>query len=785
MEEEAALERGLPLVRVAVERGIEGEGLTYASPWADIRVGEQVEVPLARGRSRGVVIARGGDELLDGLARDRVKPLLSRLGAGLPPELVELGRWMASYYVAPLGMVLASMVPGAVKEGTGARSVEVLQRVDDAAAAPILASFKMTPSVGKAWEGIATMGPEAWPLEPRVLAAALETTLAPINKLVAAGLLERSLREEVRARGYEAPLGADERMAADRAVPEPNQEQAAAMSGIGATVGAFGVHLLFGVTGSGKTEVYLRLIERVIASGKRALVLVPEISLTPQTSRRFEARFGGKVAVLHSGLSASQRHRQWRMAASGEAMVVVGARSAVFAPIADLGLVVVDEEHDGSYKQDTLPRYHGRDVAIKRSQLAGCPVVLGSATPSLESWANAKAGKFRLWTLRERAGAGRLPEVRIVDLASEQPWGRGGPSAGGSGRGPLMIGATLKGELVRTLGEGGQVILLLNRRGFATFMHCPACKWTLSCTECDAAMVLHRGRELPKGEVVRCHHCRAERLVPRACELCGGKVVGLGVGTQRVEEEILEILAQSLGDERAREALVRLDADSIRNVRELHESLGKFGEGHARVLLGTQMIAKGLDFPNVRLVGVISADTALNLPDFRAAERTYQLVSQVAGRAGRGEHPGRVVVQTFNPQAPAIRLAATHDFERFAELELRTREAAGLPPAGRMARVVVRDEDHSKARARAEELAGLFRNEAEAVGGVVVEGPLPSVIARIEGWHRWDVVVRAPGRLGNAAASGAVQRVLASARRAGKLVSDAHTAVDVDPIALM
>jgi primosomal protein N' (replication factor Y) len=785
MEEEAAAERGLPLVRVAVERGIEGDGLTYASPWPDLQVGEQVEVPLARGKSRGVVLAIGGEELLDGLERGRVKRLTSRLGASVPPEVVELGRWIASYYVAPLGMVLASMVPAAVKEGTGSRSVEVLDRVDPETESRIVAAFKATPSVRKAWEGIAAMEPLMWPLEPRTLAAALGTTLAPINKLVAAGLLKRSRREDVRARGYEAPKHADDLVASEREIPVPSHEQAAAIEGIGSALGAFGVHLLFGVTGSGKTEVYLRLIERVIASGRRALVLVPEISLTPQTSRRFEARFGGKVAVLHSGLSASQRHRQWRMAWSGEAMVVVGARSAVFAPLADLGLVVVDEEHDGSYKQDTLPRYHGRDVAIKRAQMAGCPVVLGSATPSLESWANARVGKFRLWALRERAGAGRLPQVRIVDLAAEQPWGRGGPSAGGSGRGPLMVGATLKGELVRTLSEGGQAILLLNRRGFATFMHCPACKWTLSCTECDSAMVLHRGRDLPKGEVVRCHHCQAERLVPQACEVCGGKVVGLGVGTQRVEEEILAILAESLGDERAREALVRLDADTIRSVRDLHESLGKFGEGHARVLLGTQMIAKGLDFPNVRLVGVISADTALNLPDFRASERTYQLVSQVAGRAGRGEHPGRVIVQTFNPSAPAIRLAATHDFEQFAELELRTREAAGLPPAGRMARVIVRDEDPSKARARAEELAALLRLEAETVGGVLIEGPIPSVIARIEGWHRWDVVVRAPGRLGAGAAAGAVQRVLGSARRAGKLLSDAHTAVDVDPIALM
>ncbi|MBX3366847.1 MAG: primosomal protein N' [Phycisphaeraceae bacterium] len=776
--DDALSRRGMPLVRVAVERGIEGEGLTYASPWPDICVGERVVVPLARGRSRGVVVAVGGDELLEGLSRERVKEVIERSGRGLPPQLVELARWIAAYYISPLGMVLSSMVPSSVKERTGSRRVEVLGRADAEVERAILAGIRFTPSVRDAWEGIVAIGPGQWPLEPRTLARTLGATMGPINKLIGAGLLVRTEREEVRARGFEPATpeaGSEER-------PEPNPEQSAAIDGIGAELDRFGVHLLFGVTGSGKTEVYLRLIERVIAGGRRAIVLVPEISLTPQTSRRFEARFGGKVAVLHSGLSASQRHRQWQMAMSGEAMVVVGARSAIFAPLPDLGLVVVDEEHDSSYKQDTLPRYHGRDVAIKRAQLAGCPVVLGSATPSLESWANGREGKFRLWTMRERAGAGSLPKVRIVDLASEQPWGKGGGSAGGSGRGPLMIGATLRGEIVRTLNEGGQAILLLNRRGFATFMHCPGCKWTLSCSECDAAMVLHRGRDLPKGEVVRCHHCRAERIVPSACELCGGRVLGLGAGTQRVEEEVRAVLQDCMGEDGARDALLRLDADSVQNIRALHSGLERFGAGDARVLLGTQMIAKGLDFPNVRLVGVISADTALHLPDFRASERTFQLVAQVSGRAGRGAHPGRVVVQTFSPHEPAIVLAARHDFVGFAERELAARRGAGLPPEGRMARIVVRDQNHAKGQRRATDLAETLRAGADPEAGVVVEGPTPCVMARIEGWHRWELLVRSPGRRGSA---GAIQRVLGGARRTGKLLSDSHTAVDVDPLTLM
>lgn len=819
MAEHEARERLLPLVRVAIERGVEGEGLTYVSPWAGIGVGEQVVVPLGKKRARGVVVRVGGDELLEGFERSRVKHVLERVGAGVPPEVVELGKWIAAYYVTPLGMVLGSMVPGAVKRRTGRRVVREVGRVEPGREGEILGlvekgEAKLTGQAREAWAKIEGMGRGAFPMAGRALAAALGTTLGPVNRLMKLGLLEVVEREEIRARGYEPGAGHENDMEEDDALggeeaevsgaqcgPEPNEEQQVAIEGIGAALGAFGVHLLFGVTGSGKTEVYLRLIERVLLAGKSALVLVPEIALTPQTAGRFEARFGraagGRVAVLHSGLSASQRNRQWELASSGEARVVVGARSAVFSPMRNLGLIVVDEEHDGSYKQDTLPRYHGRDVAIKRAHMAGCPAVLGSATPALESWANATRGKYRLWTLRERAGAGRLPRVTIVDLAAEQPWqrgegggGKGGGFAGGSGRGPLMIGATLRQGLERTLREGGQAILLLNRRGFATFMHCPSCKWTLSCTECDAAMVLHRGKELPLGEVVRCHHCLAERLVPKKCEACGERVVGLGIGTQRVEEELGTILAGMLGEEGAREVLLRVDADTIRGVRELHESLGRFGEGRARVLLGTQMIAKGLDYPNVRLVGVISADTALNLPDFRASERTFQLVAQVAGRAGRGVHAGHVIVQTFNPYAPAIRQAAAHDFEAFAAMELRAREAANLPPAWRMARVVVRDEDPVKGVSRARELGDLLRAGAEEEAGgeggreggrVRIDGPLPSALARVGGWYRWDLLIRAPGQ----GSAGVVQRVLGRARAAGKLVSDAHTAVDVDPVSLM
>ena len=522
--------------------------------------------------------------------------------------------------------------------------------------------------------------------------------------------------------------------------PEPTADQQRAMEGIGAALGAVGVHLLHGVTGSGKTEVYLRLMERVLSVGGGAIVLVPEIALTPQTSERFVGRLGAaRVAVLHSGLTAAQRHREGSRAAAGEARVVVGARSAVFAPVAGLSLIVVDEEHDTSYKQDRAPRYHARDVAIKRAHLEGACVVLGSATPSLESWSNAAKGRFRLWSLPTRAGGATLPRVEVVDMVQE----RRRRFEAGKDTTQHLLGPTLEEALSRTLSAGAQAILLLNRRGFSSYIACvsPSCGYIVSCADCDAHLVLHRDRRLPVGAEVRCHHCEARQKVPAACPACAGRLNFFSGGTQRLEQELARKFAP-MGLVEG-ETFRRVDSDTMRSARDYFDVLGDFARGALRVLIGTQMLAKGLDFPGVRLVGVIDADTALHIPDFRSAERTFQLVSQVAGRAGRGAQPGLVIVQTMSPQNPAIVLAWQHRYTEFAAGELAIRVRSGLPPATRMARIVCKDESEARARRHAEDVASALRGEA-ARAKASLRGPDPCPLSRIAGEYRFAVEVIAP-----------------------------------------
>ena len=809
-------------LRVAVERGIDragrtggggGAAFTYKSA-TPIEVGRRVEVPLGRGNvhAAGVVVETGGPELCDGLDSARVKPIVRDAGVGLPPRLVELARWISNYYVCPLGMSLAAMMPAAVKKRTGAVLREWIERIEPASEAALV-EVKLPKATRAAWDAVVALGRDALPLSPDDLVVRIgAASIAPINRLVAAGLLRRTEREDVRSiGGAPAPTLIEQRGpgAQTSGTLRLSVEQQAAVEGIVRSLGAFGVHLLYGVTGSGKTEVYLRVLQRALEQGSTALVLVPEIALTPQTAGRFEERFGSAsggrngargVAVLHSGLSASQRHAQWAAAASGRARVVVGARSAVFAPLQNLGVIIVDEGHASDYKQDQLPRYHGRDVAIKRAQLEGCPVVLGTATPSLESWANAtgfQGTKYALWRLRERVGGGAMPRVEVVDMRQEWKIRSAAAAHTGISTAPArehLLGPTLERALVRTLRDDGQAILLLNRRGYSCYVACaePRCGFVLSCDECDARLVEHRSARdrdgaAPPHRFLRCHHCLAQQTVPARCPVCQGRMQLLGMGTQRVEDEIRAKFARLIeppGAVRRRAgrtcAVVvgRVDGDTMRTGREFHDLLERFARGEVRVLVGTQMLAKGHDFPNVRLVGVINADTALSLPDFRAAERTFQLVSQVAGRAGRGEQPGIVIVQTLEPDAPAIVHAANHDFESFASEELACRASAGLPPATRMARVVCRDTDATRAQDAAALIAEALREGAVSMPGVRIDGPMSCPIARIARQHRVSVEVLAPQR-------GTVQELLGRARTRGLLKSDSHTAVDVDPIALL
>ncbi len=765
--------------RVVVERGIDApDGLTYAvpEPMADLRVGERVSAPLGRGNTmaEGVVVEIVTSTDLDPA---RIKPIARRQGSSIPEPLIGLARWMSAYYICPIGMVLATMVPAAVKRQTGR---VVRQHLRPTGAQP---QAKLPPRAHAAWEAVRAIPAPDFPMEPKALALRIgAANLGPINQLTRAGLLEEVGVETVRTRFHtEAP-------AARSAAPTLTGAQRHAIDAVSSSFGSYRPHLLFGVTGSGKTEVYLGAIERVLARGLGAIVLVPEISLTPQTAGRFLARFRSEgVAVLHSALTASQRHAEWRRIAEGNAAVVIGARSAVFSPFGaeharKLGLIVVDEEHDSSYKQDQLPRYHARDIALKRAHLEGCPVLLGSATPSLESWRHAQEGRFTLLELPDRVAGGTLPRVMIVDLAEERKNRR-------EERHLLhAIGPTLEAALRRTLDEdaraggggGGRVMLLLNRRGYASYLACAACEFKLMCHQCDATLVYHRPPR-PDGVLkgfVRCHHCLTETPLPSQCPDCGKKIITLGFGTQRLEEE----LARKFPD-LPEGAILRLDSDTMRSGSDYFDSLEKFRSGRARVMLGTQMIAKGLDFPDVRLIGVVNADTAIHLPDFRAAERTFQLVAQVAGRAGRSEQSGAgalVIIQTMCPHEPAITFASRHDFPGFAERELAIRARAGgggLPPVTRMARIVCRDESASKAEAAAQTIALAIRSSEEAVN-LRVRGPAPCPLSRVANHFRFGIEITSP-------TPAPIQRVLTELRAAGLAKSDAHTAIDVDPVALL
>lgn len=810
--------------RVAVERAVDRypDGLTYAIPsdLAPLGPGDRVIVPLGRGNTStpGYVVDLIGTPDLE---REAIKAIEARDPAAikLPTSLIELARWIASYYCAPIGMTLATMLPAAVRHSVGLVARTMIDLGD-----PLPLEGKLPAKQRRVLEVLASLPADQRPIEMRALASLVELkTVGPIRRLMQRGLVEASRRSAVEAQWAEH--------AADSRAPQSlTGEQTQIIQAISARLSdGFSTHLIYGVTGSGKTEVYIRLIQRVLAMGRAAIVLVPEIALTPQTGGRLIGRFPKhRVAVLHSALTAAQRHQQWSLAAQGQADIVLGARSAVFAPIPDdkLGLIIVDEEHDGSYKQDQAPRYHGRDVAIRRAQLSACSVVLGSATPSLESWHNSiddrrspidespgafdaqprhrqssiasRKLKYSLHCLRQRAPGLRLPKVEVVDFREQMKLRHD--------RHIHLLGPALETAVARTLDEGGQVLLLLNRRGYASYIACPSrvCGWIMTCDHCDVTTVYHRHPKDPSGGgYVVCHHCLAEQKLPDQCPQCGKPISTFGLGTQRVEEELSRKFPQLIEGR----TMLRIDSDSMQGSRDYHQAMRRFGAGEILLLVGTQMIAKGLDFPGVRLVGVINADTSINLPDFRASERTFQLVSQVAGRCGRGSDPGLTIVQTFNAAAPAIQLAAAHDFESFAAMELAERARVGLPPITRMTRIVVRHEHLAQcitiARRLVEQLRSIIANESPGhggteksnsdsprvsagshgsigmpAGGVRLRGPAPCPIARIADRHRQQIELIAPS-------ASALHAILTKARSAELFQSSGDLAIDVDPIALL
>jgi primosomal protein N' (replication factor Y) len=574
-----------------------------------------------------------------------------------------------------------------------------------------------------------------------------------IGDAVLRALTEKGLVEIGQTQVMRSPLSGEKTEASG--VPELTQAQADALRLIES--GAAGEEpprpvLLHGVTGSGKTEVYLQAISRMMKSGKGSIVLVPEIALTPQMIERFTGRFGDNVAVLHSRLSAGERYDEWRRIVSGEALVVIGARSAVFAPFKELGLLILDEEHEHTYKQEEAPRYHAREIALWRARRHHATVVLGSATPSLESYRKAVLQEYTLCNLPERIEKRPLPPVEVVDMRQELK----------EGHRSIFSRALLAG-LEETVKGGRQAILFLNRRGFATFVLCRECGFVMRCPSCQVSLKFHL-----TGEQLRCHYCDYSESYPVSCPSCSGRYIRhFGTGTQKVEEELLRFFP----DIRA----IRLDADTTSKKGSHQKILSSFKSGQFNVLIGTQMVAKGLDFPNVTLVGVITADTALNLPDFRAGERTFQLLTQVSGRAGRSAAGGSVVVQTYAPGHYAVVAAKTHDYQDFYSQEIQTREELGYPPFSHLVRLLLAGSEEGKVIDAAGELAALLEQHAEVLG------PSPCPIAKLRGNFRWHLLVRSEML---APLLDAVDESTTVFRKS-PLAGSVRVSVDVDPQSLL
>jgi primosomal protein N' (replication factor Y) len=514
------------------------------------------------------------------------------------------------------------------------------------------------------------------------------------------------------------------------------------------------VILLHGVTGSGKTEVYLQAIDYALKQGMGAIVLVPEIALTPQTIERFRGRFGDTIAVLHSHLSEGERHDEWHRIHGGQARIVIGARSAVFAPIQNLGLIVVDEEHEHTYKQEEAPRYNARDVAVMRGHLAGCAVVLGSATPALESFRNAKTGKYRLVEMLHRVDHRAMPHMRIVDMRVE---------AERTGR-VSVFSRDLVEAVRKRLDKAEQVILFLNRRGFASSLVCPKCGFVAKCNDCSVSQTYHR-----QDETLKCHICGLSQRVPERCPGCQDPAFKFsGIGTQRVEVAVTKVFPHA--------RVARMDADATRGKDSHRRILGEFKTGKIDILVGTQMIAKGLDFPNVTLIGVLNADLSLHMPDFRAGERTFQLLTQVAGRAGRGDIPGEVIVQTFTPFHQAIQAARRLDYDSFCDQEYAFRQELGYPPFGHLVCVGIRGGDQAKVLRAADEFAAVLSPQLPAK--VVVNGPAPAPLEKAKGQFRYQIILKAP-------TTRAITAVLRPAIRDFRWPAGVNVIVDVDAVSLM
>jgi primosomal protein N' (replication factor Y) (superfamily II helicase) len=719
-------------------------------------IGARVRVPVGARTLTGCVVRH------DALVEDgtNVKDIAEALDREplLPPSIVELCRWVADYYVAGIGDALAvAMPPGARREGSAFRKrrIATLSVMGSAGGS----GLTLRQSAALQILSAAPAGLPTFELRDRGV------TPAVLSGLVKRGLIV--LRDE---RDDRDPF---ERAAMSDVVPDANrelteeQQQAARELFALADAAEFRVALLHGVTGSGKTEIYLRLADRVRRSGRQVLLMVPEIALTPSMAALVRGAFGDRVAIQHSALSIGERHDQWHRIRRGEVDVVVGTRSAVFAPLERLGLMVVDEEHDSSYKQEETPRYHGRDVAIVRGSRERALVVLGSATPSMESYHNATMGKYVRITLERRVLDRPLPAVRLVNMRAE--YADEGPD--------VVISRDLAAAIGERLARGDQTLVLLNRRGYSTAVFCRQCGDTFECPNCSVSLTVHRARQSPSraseasrgGWRARCHYCNYSVLVPTACRKCAAPYLEhAGFGTERIEEHLRERFPEA--------RIGRVDRDSVRRKGALAQLLSKFASRELDVLVGTQMIAKGHDFPGVTLVGVISADVGLGLADFRASERTFQLLTQVAGRAGRGERAGEAIVQTLYPEHYSIQLACRQDYPAFYEREIVYRRAMRYPPFFAVVNAVVRGRTFDDAMQQAREIVRRLE-PATAVGRFTVLGPAPAPLGRLRGEHRVQFFLKGTRRADMRNALMQVVGAMPEIRR--------RLMIDVDPLSVL
>ena len=735
--------------------------LTYRVPDGLVAgVGARVVVPLGPRSVTGIVVATDVVAGVDDKAIKAIKSVLDS-DAFLPADVVALAAWTADYYAAGRGETIISALPPKTR---GARADAHRTR---RMAAITAAGLEIVAGAEAAVEPFGTRASKQ--IEALTLLAGVPTGI-PTSELAArgfsAGLVSRLARHghvSLRADRIDRnPFDAAAGETCDRARDLTTEQQDAVVRLTAlADRREFSVALLHGVTGSGKTEVYLRLAAAVRRSDRGVLLLVPEIALTPVAASVFRLAFGDRVAIQHSGLSDGERHDQWHRIRSGAVDVVIGTRSAVFAPIASLGLVIVDEEHDSSYKQEESPRYHGRDVAVVRAQKAGALVVLGSATPSMESYQNAMNGRYERVVLARRVLDRPLASVTVINMREEL-----------AAEGPeVILSRALREAIANRLAAREQALVLLNRRGFATAVFCRQCGGTLDCPNCSVSLVVHGEGQSRRA---RCHYCDYTTRVPKACPLCAGPYLEqTGYGTERIEAELKRCFSSA--------RVARLDRDAIRRRGMLTTILGRFRSGEIDVLVGTQMIAKGHDFPRVTLVGVVSADVGLGIADFRASERTFQLLTQVAGRAGRGDLPGEAIVQTLYPDHYSIQLACRQDYSAFFERELNFRKAMRYPPFVALINTVVRAATFSKAM---EDAADIVEKVRERAGGpdshpaaIRVLGPAPAPLGRLRGEYRAQLLIKGTNRR---AMREAVKAAVASRPELAR-----RTTIDVDPITVL